>query len=159
MFKRIVFATDGADSSRQAQAYVTRLAKLCEARVYVFLVYEVPADMLEQAQKALVDVEYLHAVTDITLAEGIEQVLSIKEELMAEGIDATPVIRGGRIGAAIVKEADNLDADLIVLGSKGYGQVVSLLVGSVTDYVLHNSDRPLMIIPARTPTEPGEISD
>lgn len=56
---------------------------------------------------------------------------------------------------AILRVADEVDADAIVVGSHGYGRVSSLL-GSVSQAVLHGSKRPVTIIPApERPEQPG----
>jgi len=47
-----------------------------------------------------------------------------------------------------VREADRLNADLIVLGSHGHGAIHRALLGSVSEHVLHHARRPLLILPA-----------
>jgi nucleotide-binding universal stress UspA family protein len=42
----------------------------------------------------------------------------------------------------------NTPADLIVVGSRGHGGVVGLLLGSVADYVSRHSKVPVVIVPA-----------
>jgi nucleotide-binding universal stress UspA family protein len=49
---------------------------------------------------------------------------------------------------AIVGEAARLDADLIILGSHGFGAVFKMLLGSVSSAVLRKSGRPVLIVPA-----------
>jgi len=49
---------------------------------------------------------------------------------------------------AIVRVAETRDADEIVLGSRGLGRVQAIL-GSVSHDVLHPTDRPVVVVPAR----------
>ena len=68
----------------------------------------------------------------------------------AAGLDAD-----GRVASAmnsiadtIVAVADEVDASLIVLGSRGRRGVKSLLLGSVSHHVLHHTRRPALVIPS-----------
>jgi nucleotide-binding universal stress UspA family protein len=53
----------------------------------------------------------------------------------------------GAIWLTIVDVATELDAALIVTGSRGLGAVKSFLVGSVSDRVMHQARRPVLIVP------------
>ncbi|GLZ07474.1 universal stress protein [Actinomadura sp. NBRC 104412] len=53
----------------------------------------------------------------------------------------------GPVWATIVDVARELDATLIVTGSRGLSGVKSVLLGSVSDRVLHHADRPVLIVP------------
>lgn len=68
----------------------------------------------------------------------------------AAGLVAQPRIVGRHddIAADILAVADDADADVIVLGTRGLGSVKSLMLGSVSHAVLHHADRPVMIIPS-----------
>lgn len=48
----------------------------------------------------------------------------------------------------ILDVADEIDASLIVLGARGLGTVQSLLLGSVSNAVVHHAHRPLLVVPA-----------
>ncbi|MFI0355902.1 universal stress protein [Actinomadura sp. 9N407] len=64
-------------------------------------------------------------------------------------LDAVPrAERGtGPVWATIVDFAKELDASLIVVGSRGLSRVKSVLLGSVSDRVLHHAARPTLIVP------------
>ena len=65
------------------------------------------------------------------------------------GINATGIMLQGPPAKVILKEADKLEADLIVMGSHGFGGVFKLLLGSVSSAVLKKSGRPVLIVPAQ----------
>jgi nucleotide-binding universal stress UspA family protein len=67
------------------------------------------------------------------------------------GLEAEPATdeQGESVAEAILSGADRLDADVIVLGSRGQGGLSSLL-GSVSHRVLQHADRPVLVIPSAT---------
>jgi nucleotide-binding universal stress UspA family protein len=66
------------------------------------------------------------------------------------GLVARPRIekRYGDIAAAILRLAGDVNADLIVLGTRGLSGVKSLVLGSVSQAVLHHADRPVLVVPS-----------
>jgi nucleotide-binding universal stress UspA family protein len=48
----------------------------------------------------------------------------------------------------IVDAARAFGADLIVVGTRGYGAVRGMVVGSVTQRLLHVADCPVLVVPA-----------
>lgn len=69
-------------------------------------------------------------------------------ELRAAGIDCTALLVQGSTPETVVREAERLHADLIVLGSRGHGAIRRALLGSVSEHVLHHANRPVLIVPA-----------
>lgn len=78
-----------------------------------------------------------------TAAEGVQRAA-------AAGLVAQPrvVNRDDDIAAVILAEAADLDAGVIVLGTRGLGGVKSLVLGSVSNAVLHHADRAVLVIPS-----------
>ncbi|KAF6773775.1 hypothetical protein AHF37_06191 [Paragonimus kellicotti] len=50
-------------------------------------------------------------------------------------------------GAALIQAADELKASVIVMGNRGMGVIRRTILGSVSDYVLHHSHMPVVIVP------------
>ena len=71
------------------------------------------------------------------------------EELKNEGVDITPLLVQGPTIETILNQAKKLDVDIIVAGSHGHGAMFRLLVGSISEGLLHNSTKPLLIVPAK----------
>ena len=62
-------------------------------------------------------------------------------------------MRNGSVASAILDVADELDAEAIVVGSRGLTGVKSLLLGSVSHALLQHADRPVIVVPAPAVTE------
>jgi nucleotide-binding universal stress UspA family protein len=71
------------------------------------------------------------------------------ERLAASGRIVDGVVRRGRAATAIVDEAEAFGADLVVIGSRGHGQIASLLLGSVSNEVVDQAPCPVLV--ARNP--------
>jgi nucleotide-binding universal stress UspA family protein len=67
----------------------------------------------------------------------------------AAGIDTTALLVQGTTVETLLREATDLQADMIIAGSHGKGAMRRLLVGSVSEGLLQNATCPLLIIPAR----------
>jgi nucleotide-binding universal stress UspA family protein len=61
------------------------------------------------------------------------------------------VVKEGDAADAILKTAKELHADIIVIGSHSRRWIEEILIGSVTEKVLHNTSIPLFIIPVKNP--------
>ncbi|MBN1852858.1 MAG: universal stress protein [Pirellulales bacterium] len=64
---------------------------------------------------------------------------------LSHGVDATSVHCSGTAHEEILKEAASWNADLVVLGCSGRGQIVSRLFGSTALHVLRHADLPLFL--------------
>ena len=69
-------------------------------------------------------------------------------ETIAEQHDvrSTTKLLNGDVVDEIVAYADNLDADIIVVGSRGHGALASALLGSVSRGILSESKRPVLVV-------------
>lgn len=64
------------------------------------------------------------------------------------GIRAEALLVQGDAVETILKHADSLQSELILMGTHGHGKVYDLLVGSVAQGVLRKSRRPVLLVPA-----------
>lgn len=144
----ILIAYDGSKAARAAVAEAGQLLPGAKAVVlYARQPLETVAAHLE-GHPALEQVRQLDAAaTDASerlAAEGADVA-------QAAGLDATPRVASmpqAVASEAIVEAADELDARLIVLGSRGRRGVGALLLGSTSTNVLHHTRRPTLVVPA-----------
>jgi nucleotide-binding universal stress UspA family protein len=78
---------------------------------------------------------------------------SLAEEAMAEGIQTEWSQNAGNPGATICDVAKSWKADLIIVGRRGHSSLNELLLGSVSNYVLHRSPCSVFVVNHRAMTE------
>jgi nucleotide-binding universal stress UspA family protein len=139
--KKILIATDGSESAHEALEFGLDLAAEQGARAFV--VHVTP--MVEVMPYA--NFGYVGPAVPHEFDEHDRECLQEAAELGAEkGVDVETALLKGRPADEIVTYADTIDADLIVVGSRGHGAIASALIGSVSRGVLHESRRPVLIV-------------
>jgi nucleotide-binding universal stress UspA family protein len=71
------------------------------------------------------------------------------------GVPSQRALLRGEPVAEIVRRADAIDADLIVIGSRGHGAIASALLGSVSRGLLGRSKRPVLVVRTAPTREPA----
>jgi nucleotide-binding universal stress UspA family protein len=101
---------------------------------------------------AFADSENIDAASqDAALATAAEGA----QHAAAAGLVATPLAasRDGDVAHTILAVAAEVDADAIVMGTRGLNAVRSFLLGSVSHAVLHHADRAVLVVPSPTLVE------
>ena len=141
--KKLVVATDGSPSAIEAVEYGLELAD--EQGAELIFVHVAPAmDVLPAVGigAGAPAATLIHELTEQDRAS-LEKALQIAAE---KGIEAKAELLSGNPADEIVAYADSIDADLIVVGSRGHGAIASVLLGSVSRGVLHESKRPVLVV-------------
>lgn len=76
------------------------------------------------------------------------RVQALAETLRAAGIDAVGLLVQGPIGGKIVEQAVELEADLVVVGTRGRTALTDLLLGSVSHWVIRHAPCAVVVVPA-----------
>jgi nucleotide-binding universal stress UspA family protein len=137
VFKTIVLALDGSESSDRALEHATMLAREQKSSVHVVHVIEILAGRAGGL---------LHLDESETKAKITQQT----QDLVGAGVDAELEFHSAMAGGpahVIAEVAERLDADLIVTGTRGHTATAGILLGSVTHRLLHVAHRPLLVIP------------
>jgi nucleotide-binding universal stress UspA family protein len=90
------------------------------------------------------EIERLRAEAE---AEASAYLEDIATALRAEGIETRVLVTGSRPAETIVRVAEEEDVDVVMLSTHGQGELEGLLVGSVADRVVHQTHRPVLLVP------------
>lgn len=138
MIRNILVAVDGSDSSKRAVRLARELAMGSNANITLLHVIEPLGSLpLEAWGVSRID------VYEKQLAGAHELLHTLGSELPADRV--SQVVESGSPAETICAQADEQNADLVVLGSRGMGAVGRWLLGSVSDRVVHLSKRPVTI--------------
>jgi len=69
------------------------------------------------------------------------------KQMRKAGVDTTALLVHGATVETILEEASDLGVDMIVVGSHGRGAMYQLIVGSVSEAILHKSRYPVLVVP------------
>jgi len=145
---KVLFATDGAKQSDSAVEAFTKLALNDGDEIKVLSVIDVGVPLAVDIYGG-----YLPDTTELekTAKENAEKVLvDTAERLRAicgdRKIDITTDILFGSPESRIVETADEWKPDLVVVGSHGYSGWERLLIGSVSDSVVHHSPCSVLVV-------------
>jgi len=142
---RIVVATDGSpDAKRAVQTASQFVRNLRTAEVILVNVGPIPALALTPPEAAMhVDVEPIAEA----LERGGHRILDQAAATFAEDhVSVTCVYRRGDPSREILRVAEEAHADLIVVGARGLGRIGGLILGSVSERVVHAASMPVMVV-------------
>jgi nucleotide-binding universal stress UspA family protein len=143
----VLLTTDGSDLATAAMAKGVELL----GREHRFLALSVVAPAFVPAA-AVSPMDSHPLVIDPELEEAIEsedraestQALTILNEVLE--VAAEPLVETGEPGPTICEVAARVGADVVVLGSHGKGWLQRVLLGSVSNHVLHHAPCPVLVM-------------
>jgi nucleotide-binding universal stress UspA family protein len=138
MYDKILVAVDHSEMSDRALDAARDLALLSNGEVWVLHMRE-----REVAVKTGV------SLSDESMDEASAAVTAAVGKLTAAGVKAHGDVGTTLFGYAarnIVGDAKEHDVDVIVMGSRGRGDVAGLILGSTAHQVIHLADRPVLIV-------------
>ncbi len=138
---RILVAVDGSNPSQAAVQFLGKRKALRDAQPqmeYVNVQYLIPEGIRRQFGIESVDAFYQ--------AEGREVFNDMRATIEHAGFKAREVILSGTISERIDEEAKLMDADLIVMGSRGHNKLIGLFLGSVSHEVLARTKKPVLLV-------------
>ena len=137
--KRVVVPTDFSDCSRKALAYAVPFAKQFGAEIV--LVYVVPP-YVPVPEMTAVDFD---AIVEQARRTADAELLRLRASIVEEVVVDT-VVRVGRPDVEIVRAADDLDADLILLSTHGRTGLGRVFLGSVAEHVTRYAHCPVLTV-------------
>jgi nucleotide-binding universal stress UspA family protein len=163
--KKILYATDLSENARFAFAYAVSLADLYNAAITIIHVLpEVPA-LLDQSVIGYISAERWEEIKSKQLDEAKEALIGKKREHLAikealhqfsedvkqdqKGAGFTTdeiIVERGNPVEKILKNAEERNCDLIVMGTHGHGTLEDVMLGSTARRVIRRSKMPVLVV-------------
>ena len=163
--KKILYATDLSDNARYAFAYAVSLANLYKAAITMIHVLpevptlldqsvigyisaerweEIKSQQMNEAKEALIGKRREHLAIKEALHQFSEDV---RQEQKGDGFTTDDIIvqRGNPV-EEIVRSAEEVNCDLIVMGTHGQGTLEDVMLGSTARRVIRRSKMPVLVV-------------
>ena len=137
MYERLLVAIDHSEITERVLEAARNLASLSQAEVWVLHLRE--REVLPRAG----------VIPTESRDDARAEVEAAVEKLLKAGINARGEVRDTVFGYAardIVDDAQEHDVSVIVMGSRGRGDLAGLVLGSTAHKVIHLADRPVLVV-------------
>ena len=135
--ERVLIPVDGSDSSKNAAKYAAHLVNSRNPKLYLLNVWE-PINMTIGGEMA----ERMRQSAEAKAMSVLEEYRKLLEPC---GMDVELISRSGRPDYVILNVQDELDCDLIVIGSRGLSVLENVIMGSVVTRVLEGATCPVLV--------------
>jgi nucleotide-binding universal stress UspA family protein len=137
MFNTVLFPIDQSRETREAADTVANIVKTYNSRLVLISVVEKPASEETPPKE-----------DKMSSPQEVAKLLQAAQTLFSEqGIEAEIIEREGMPSFTICDVADEVGADLIVMGCRGLGLTTEGVSESVTNRVINLSPCPVLIVP------------
>ncbi|MEN6567633.1 MAG: universal stress protein [Veillonellales bacterium] len=139
-FKKILVPFDGSEHAKRALMQAVYLVELCGATLALLHVVDLNKKIstFEQVSTG--------GYVPGELKEGGYHLLADAMHLVPKEIAVGTIVKIGQPSEVIIDTCKEGQYDLIVMGSRGFGKLKQLFMGSVSQYVLYYANCPVMIV-------------
>lgn len=148
----IVVGVDGSAPAQRALELAAEEAVLRGARLRIVSVWEVPPAAYGGGFGPALDQQAFEAFrthAERVVQDALDHITRLHPDCQAEGATAE-----GQPAELLLEEARK--ADLIVVGNRGRGGFASLMLGSVSQQVVHHAPCPVLVVPREEQDEQGD---
>ena len=139
----IVVGVDESEGARRAFDWAIAEARAHGARLVLVHAYQ---PLSGYYPSSAVEGQHLRAgIEEETRQAGEAFVKGLLAEVPGDDVEIEPVVTRGRASEALLERAH--DADIVVVGSRGHGGFTGLLLGSVSQQVVHHAPCPVVVVP------------
>lgn len=147
MINKILLASDGSTSAIKAAHYALLFARQINATVTIIYAGSQPAVNLMNYQPSMMEEDILPQEVERRIRENAEKILAATSEVFAGSeIKVDAHFEYGHPAETIVQYASDNNFDLIVVGNRGLSEIKSILLGSVSDKIIHLAHCPVLVV-------------
>jgi len=154
VLEKILVPLDGSEHSLKALNIATQIAKKFGGKITLIHVYSVSVSPVMMPEPTTLTPSMIPAMTPAEVSKAVEATRKIgasiladgEQKVKAEGVEVEKLLREGHTVQEIVRTAKEGNFDLIVIGARGISKIRELLLGSVTDGVIHHASCPVLVI-------------
>lgn len=140
MFTNIVWASDGSEHADRALQYATAIADREHSHLHVVHIVEMLVGGRVAGQKVFLNEDQIDAkIKEQARQASAEHGIQATLHMTPSGI--------GNIADRVAEIAADVSADLIVVGTRGHSALGGLMLGSVTQRLLHVAGCPVLAVP------------
>ena len=154
MFDKILVPLDGSEHSLKALDIAVQIAKKFGGKLALIHVYSVSVGPVIMPEPTTLTPPMIPVMTPAEVSKTVEAARKAgtsiltdgEQKVKAEGVQVETILKEGHTVQEIVKTAKEGEFDLIVIGGRGISKIRELLLGSVTDGVIHHAHCPVLVI-------------
>jgi nucleotide-binding universal stress UspA family protein len=153
LFQKILVPIDGSDHSLKALDAAVQIAKQFDGKITLMHVYSVVITPVVTPEPSTLTsgVPILTSMEVSKLADAARQagnrVLSDgKDRAKSEGVEAETILAEGHAVQEIIRTSKEGGFDLIVIGARGVSHLREILLGSVSDAIMHHVTCPVLVV-------------
>ena len=153
MFEKILVPVDNSNHSRNALEAAIQIAKKFSGKITLIHVYSSVFPMMPVGEPSTLSPGIpvsppprLPRFTELAQERGERTLADLKRKAETELPEVNTILEKGHAVQEIISAARGGDFDLIVMGARGVSHIREMLLGSVTDGVIHHVDCPVLVI-------------
>jgi nucleotide-binding universal stress UspA family protein len=150
-FSKILVPVDFSDHSGAALQVAVDLAKVCDAKILLLHCYQIQTGGISPYGIVLPS-DYYEEIRDAAS----KQLAQWKEKVIPEGIEVESVLSSDSPWERISATAEEIGADLIVMGTRGLAGIKHAMLGSVAERTLRAAPCPVVTVKASAPGGAGD---
>jgi len=140
--KKILVPIDFSKPSEYATKMAAKIAQKTNATVYLIHFIELPSGVIDIASSSTFSIPE----SMLYLRKTKEKVLEFKKSFFSEDRTVEYFIKLNSPFEGIKKYAEKINADLIIMGSKGHSEFEEIMIGSNTEKIVRSSKIPVIVI-------------
>jgi nucleotide-binding universal stress UspA family protein len=154
LFEKILVPLDGSEHSLKALEIATQIGKRFGGKISLIHVYSVEVRPIIMPEPTTLTPPTIPVMTPEEVSKAVQLARNVGARILADGeqkvkaeeVQVESLLKEGHTVQEIIRTAKEGKFDLIVIGGRGISKIRELLLGSVTDGVIHHASCPVLVI-------------